>query len=322
MIKFSAVIVLYNEFELVKKCLTSIYEQGVTNMEIILVDNSTDKNGHEKVLKKFPKIIYVGNDDDLGFAGGVNVGINKAKSEFIIVLTPDMYLLPRTIKETLDYIQANASIGMVGCRILSSQKNQESSIVRHYPGLLTQLYYYNIPFYKFIRRFQRDFNPMYATLQEHKKIQSVKAISGQYMLIRKKAISQINYFDPRFFLYFEDIDLCKRLNEHGWDVTYLPIGGVVQNGVSGWKKEIKITQALPPYMKSLYLFFEKHYGKIYMTTAWLVGTFSALISIPYLYFVSRLKRIFNVSSQATELLPLWIGIFKWHLTEGVKLVFQ
>lgn len=320
MITLSIIIVLYNEFELVKMCLSSVYRENISNMEVILVDNSSDKLGHEKVLKKFPRVRYIQNKEDLGFGRGVNVGVHIAMGEFILILTPDMYLLPGTVEKTLYYIQTHLKVGMVGCRIYSSLGVQEQSVVSSYPNLLTQLYYYNMPFYKLTRWLTKNFNPMYVSLAKHKKAQTAMAISGQYMMIRKKAIFQINNFDPRFFLYFEDIDLCKRLNENGWKVVYLPIGGIVQNEMSGWKKRVRITQALPPYMKSLYIFFGKHYGKLYAIVAWMMGTFSVLISIPYLYLVSRLKRIFNLSSQATELLPLWINIFKWHLTEGLKLL--
>ena len=318
--KVSVIIVLYNEFELVKTCLASVFKED-SSMEVILVDNSSDKTGHKAVISKFPRVKLIQSKRDLGFGRAVNVGIKKAKGEFIMVLTPDMYLLPGTVKELLLYIQSHADVGLVGGRVYSSPGVQEPSIVSRYPGLLTQVYYYNMPFYRLVRRFTQDFNPMYVSKKDHKKVQASKAISGQSMLIRKKAVLQIGFFDPRFFLYFEDIDLSKRMKEHGWKIVYLPLGGVVQSGISGWKKKTRITQALPPYMKSLYLFFRKHYGKLYTVIAWAIGVSSALISIPYLLGVSRVKKFLNKKSQSADLLPLWIAIVKWHFSEGLKVVF-
>ncbi len=319
--RVSVIIVLYNEFELVKTCLTSIYGEG-HSLEVILVDNSTDKLGHRTVISKFPKVKLIQNRQDLGFGRGVNVGIKRAKGEFILVLTPDMYLLPGIIKELLLYIQAQTDVGLIGGRVYSSPRVQEPSVLSSYPGFLTQLYYYNMPFYKLARRLKQSFNPMYASMKDHGKIQISKAIIGQSMLIRKKAFEEIGGFDPRFFLYFEDIDLCKRMIEAGWKVVYLPIDGVVQNGLSEWKGKIRITQALPPYMKSLYLYFEKHNGKFYTVLAWVVGASSVLMSIPYLLVVSRTKMFFKKRSQSSSLLPLWIKIVRWHFTDGLKLVFK
>jgi GT2 family glycosyltransferase len=318
--KVSVVIVLYNEFELVKTCLASVYVED-KNLEVILVDNSTDKLGHKKVLAKFPKVRYIQNKNDLGFGPAVNVGIKRTKGEFILVLTPDMYILPETIKASVKYLVEHKEAGLVGCRVFSKPGVQEPSVLSFYPGIISQIYYYNIPFYKLVRRFFKNFNPMYFSKAEHRKQKNAKAVSGQSMMIRKKAAAQVGYFDSRFFLYFEDIDLCKRLNENGWKVVYLPTGGVVQNGISGWKQKVRITQSFPDYMKSLYIFFKKHNGLTYARVAWLLGTVSAVISIPYLLITSIIKKMLGFSSQSSELLPIWTKIAKWHIEEGVKEVF-
>lgn len=321
MVKLSVVIVMFNEFELVQTALASIYKQGIKGMEVILSDNSIDKKGHEKVIKKFPNVVYLQNKKDLGFAAGVNAGLKIAKGDYYLIFTPDMFLLPGTIKKTLEYIEKNPMVGLVGSRIMQSSKKQEQSVLKSYPNLISLLYYYNMPFYKLLNRFFREIHPMYYSLKSHKKIIIAKAVSGQYMLIRKKAIDEIGKFDSKFFLYFEDIDFCKRLNDAGWQVVYLPFGGAVQNGISDWKENIRITQSISYYMKSLYRFYSKHHGPNYARFAWLVGCFSALISVPYLYFVSRLKTILGHSSQAFSLLPIWIKIVNWHIKKGARQVF-
>lgn len=319
MIKLSVVVVLYNEYKLVKKTISSIYQNEINSMEVILVDNTPDNKGYEALFKKFPKVKYFHNKINSGFAGGVNFGLEKAMGEYILILTPDMYILPQTIKKTISYIEKNKDVGLVGSRLYSSPGNQEMSANFSYPNLFTLLYYYNMPLYKLIHSFNKEYNPNHFSASEHKKILNTKWINGQYMLARKKALKDIRGFDERFFLYFEDVDLCKRLVENGWKVAYLPVGGVVQNGLTNWKKT-KITQSLPPYMESLYKFFLKHYGRIYTIISWVTGTVSAIISIPYLFIVSVTKKVFGKQSQSQELLPLWLDIARWHLTKGLKLV--
>ena len=319
MIKLSVIVVLYNEYELVKKTISSIYKNEINNMEVILADNTQDNKGYKTLLKEFPRIKYFHNSVNSGFSGGVNFGLEKATGEYILILTPDMYILPQTINNTISYIEKNKDVGLVGSRLYSSPGSQEMSANSSYPSLFTLLYYYNMPLYKLIRRFNRGYNPNHFPASEHKRIINSKWINGQYMLARKTALKDVKGFDERFFLYFEDVDLCKRLVENGWKVVYLPVGGVVQNGLTNWKKT-KITQSLPPYMESLYKFFLKHYGRIYTIISWAIGTISVIMSIPYLFIVSVIKKVFGKQSQSQELLPLWLDIARWHLTKGLKLV--
>ncbi|MEK7502616.1 MAG: glycosyltransferase [Patescibacteria group bacterium] len=320
MIKLSVIIVLYNEYELAKKTLDSIYQNEIDGMEVILIDNTPDNKRYEVLTEKFPKIKYFHNKINSGFAGGVNFGLSKANGEYILILTPDMYILPQTIRKTIGYIEKNKDIGMVGSRLYCYPGKQERSANSSYPNLFTLLHYYNMPMYKLIHRFNQEYNSNHFSIKDHEKTLNTKWINGQYMLARRKALDDIGGFDERFFLYFEDVDLCKRLIESGWKVIYLPVGGVVQNGITKWKKT-KITQALPPYMESLYNFFLKHYGRSYAIVSWFIGIASVVMSIPYLFIVMITKKILRKQSQSQELLPLWIDIARWHLTRGIKLVF-
>jgi len=320
MCKLSVVIILFEEYALAKKMLSSIYKNEIKDMEVILVDNTPNNKGYETVIKEFPQIKYFHNRVNSGYGGGVNFGLNKAKGKYILVLNPDMYLLPQTITQTIAYIQKHQNVGVVVPRLFSSPGKQECSANFSYPNLITILYYYNMPLYKLIHRFNKEYSPNLFSLREHEGILEAKWISGQYMLVRRKALEDLNGFDERFFLYFEDVDLCKRMIDSGWKVVYLPVGGIVQNGLSRWKKTA-VTQALSPYMESEYKFFVKHNGRLYAILAWALGVFSSIISIPYLALVSLVKSIFGKESQSKELLPLWVDIFKWHMLKGIKVVF-
>lgn len=321
MIELSVIVLLYNEFDLVITALSSIYNQNIKNMEVILIDNSTDRKGHKKVLKQFPKIKYFQNKKDLGFAGGINAGFNKAKGKYILVFTPDMYLLPNTVKKSLDYINSHSQVGLIANRVYSSRGKQEPSAAKTYPSLLSQLFYYNMPLYKLIHRISPEYNQIYFSMKKHQEILYPKWVAGQSQIIRRAALEKIGHFDLRFFLYFEDVDFCRRLLNSGWQVVYLPIGGVVQNGTSDWKTT-QITQTMSPYMTSLYKLFIKSNGQIYAIFAWSIAALSALISLPYFLLVIVIKNAFGKTTQAKTLLPLWINVVKWHFTIGIKIVFK
>jgi GT2 family glycosyltransferase len=321
MFELSVIVLLYNEFDLVITALSSIYKQDLKSMEVILIDNSTDKEGHKKVLKQFPQIKYFQNKKDLGFAGGMNVGFKKAKGKYILTFTPDMYLLQNTVKKSLSYIDSHPQIGIIANRVYASRGKQEPSAAKSYPNLLSQLFYYNMPLYKIIHRLNPEYNQIYFSMGKHREILYPKWVGGQSTMIRRAALEKIGYFDSRFFLYFEDVDFCRRLINNGWQVVYLPVGGVVQNGKSDWKTT-QITQTMPPYMKSLYKLFIKYDGRVYSIFAWSIAVVSALISIPYFLIVIVVKNVFGKNTQAKILLPLWLGVVRWHFTDGIRVIFN
>lgn len=315
----SVVIVLYNEFELVKKCIRSVYAERVKEMEIILVDNSS-KKGTKTVLKQFPKIQYIKNDENIGFGPAVNIGCKRSQGKYILVLTPDTKVLSNTIKKTLAYMQSHSKVALVGCKIYSHPRKFHQSAFHTYPNLLTHLYEYNILFYKIYRYFLSASHPSMYSEIEHIRELKPKHIIGAYMLIRKAALKDINYFDNSFKIFREETDLCKRLIDQKWEIAFIPVDGLVHFGGGSWKKTT-ISQALPEYMRSTYFFFKKHHGKSYEIAGWIIGTFSSVISIPFLFYVIIYKSLKKSSTQSTQLLPCWKSIFKWHLTSGIKQVF-
>ena len=318
MIKLSLVVVLYNEFDLVSNCLTSIYENEIPGMEIILSDNS-DKSGVEKILKKFPKLIYIKNKKNLGYSMGATVGYKHAKGTYLLILTPDTTLFPNTIKQTLTFMEENEEIVVVGCRIYSYPKVLQQSVFHDFPNLLTHLYEYNLPFYKLCKIISPTYHPTLFTENEHKKELIVKHMIGAYMLMRKEVIDTVGFFDKRYFMYREETDLCKRLYNKGWKVVFLPVGGLTHH--QNPHKTIEFTQASPQYEKSTYIFFQIHYGKLYAGLVWFLALFSVLISLLYLFPVVILKKTFRLPSQSNVLLHAWVKILYWHIFEGPKVIF-
>lgn len=310
----SVIVVLYNEFDMVKKCLSSIYAQKTINTEVLLVDNS-DKPGIESVLNKFKKMQYIKNKTNLGFGKAVNVGLHIAKGEFSLILTPDTKLMPNTINKTSAFIKTNKKVALVGCRIYSYPNHFHASACKNFPNLLSHLFEYNILFYKLCKLINPKYHPLFYSHSQHKKILFPKHIIGAYMLFRMSAIKPLGFFDNNFKMYREETDLCKRLIENNWQIAYVPVGGLVHFGGGEWKKTT-ISQALPNYMESTYLFFNKYYGKIYTIVAWILGLGSAIISIPYLFIICTSKHVLGKKSQSAQLLPDYVKILTWHIVNS------
>ncbi len=318
--KLSIIIVLYNEFEMVQRCLAAIYKQAVPDMEVLLIDNS-DKPGVVEVQKAFPDIRYIKNKTNLGFARAVNVGFTKARGEFILVLTPDTQLLPNTIKQTLDYIQSHPKVALVGCRFYSHPKKLHESSFHTFPNVISHLYEYNTIFYKLWKKFASREHPIMYSLEEHKKVLRPQHMIGVYMLLRKKAGKQVGFLDMQFRMYREETDLCKKLQNAGWEIAYLPVGGIVHYGGATWKT-FTFTQASDHYMRSTYLFFKKHYGFFYALLAYILGLSSAIMCIPILFLTVVTRKLQRKDSQSSILLPAWIKILRWHISDGLGVIFS
>ncbi len=318
MIKVSIIVVLYDEYNLVMDCLKSLYNSNVNDNEIILVHNNSGKEGVDKVLERF-NVIYIKNNTNLGFGQAANVGLRKAKGEYLLVLTPDTILLKNTLKKTLDYIHNYKYVGLLGCRVYAKPKIFQGSAFYEFPNIISHLYEYNVLFYKLILKLKKNFIPTMYSLQAHKKEILAKHIGGGYMLFRKKALVSIGGFSKRYFMYREETDVCKRLYEKGWKIVYIPKGGVIHSGEGTTR--IRITQSSPHYLKSTYIFFKTYYGLIYALFAWIVGIVSVGISILILAGTTIFKKTLNKQSQSALLLPYWITIFKWHLLKGLGVVF-
>lgn len=315
--KLSVVIVVFNEYKIIQKCIASVYANKYSNIEIILVHNYSGISGIKEVLLRFPKVIYIENKNNLGFGGAVNVGIKKSSGGYILVLTPDTFILPNTITKTIECIEQNKNIGLVGCKVYSYPRTFNRSAFSAYPNLLTHLFEYNVIFYKILHVFKKNYIPTMYSLGSHKKRIIAKHITGAYMLFRKSAIKSIGMFDNNYFLYREETDVCKRLNEMQWQVVYLPVDGVVHSGEGAVHQ--KITQASPNYLKSTYYFFKKHYGIDNFLLAYLLGLTSSFISIFFLFFVLLIRLVQNKESQSRYLLSCWLQIFLWHCGPGLKL---
>lgn len=319
MTELSVIIVVYTEFDLLARCIESVLAQKIPNAEIIVVQNFSTKSGIEKVLKKYPQVRHIQNEKNLGFGQAVQVGMEAAKAEFILVLTPDTLLLPATVIPTLYYIQNHPRVGLVGCRVYSGPDVFNRSAFFEYPNLLTHLLEYNVLVYKVLNYFWPKYIPTLYSEAAHHRILHPKHMVGAYMLLSKKGVLNVGGFSSHYFLYREETDLCKRLYEGGWDRVYVPIGGVMHSGDGAIHQSI--TQSSPHYLRSVYIFFKIHYGFLYAFLAWLVGILSALISLPFLALLYLFK-VARGKESTTDVLESWWKILVWHLQKGISVLIS
>lgn len=217
MSKASFIILTRNRKDLLKKCLDSLKKYERSN-QIIVVDNNSE-DGTLEMLEKYKKDIQlIKNRKNLGVGKGRNIGIKKAKGDYLIFLDDDTYIANTTFKRIIKFMDENKEIGIVGPKILyPSGKLQESA--RTFPTPLSLLWRGT-----FLSKFfpNMKFYSNYLMKDKLNKVQEVDWVMGACLVIRRKAIEQIGMFDDQYFLVYDDVDFCFRAGKKDWKVVYYP----------------------------------------------------------------------------------------------------
>jgi N-acetylglucosaminyl-diphospho-decaprenol L-rhamnosyltransferase len=214
-VKFSIVTVNYGSWLYTLECIDSLYRTGYENFEVVIVDN-----GWEKPPEIPQPVRLIRNLENVGFARACNQGIVASRGEYVVFINPDT-VVEKDFFESLEKLFAEyPSVGVIGPRIVDDEGNLQLSArkeLNFISGLLgrTSLLTRLFPKNSLVRR-------LFPAAGEHTAPTEVDWISGACMAVRRRTLEEIGPMDKRFFMYFEDADLCRRAREAGWLVYYLP----------------------------------------------------------------------------------------------------
>ena len=216
------IIVSYNSQAVLEPCLRSLLKDlipaGGMQWQITVVDNASKDGTPAFIREQFPEVVVI-EQGNLGYAGGVNRGVEACESRYHFVLNPDTEVIePNTIVRLVSWMDAHPKVGMVGPKLLNADGSVQDSCGR-FPAtldpLLKRLF---VSKYAWVKRriaytHMRDF--------DHGGTQPVDWILGSAMFVRREALAQVGPMDRRFFMYFEDMDWCRRFWIQRWPVYYL-----------------------------------------------------------------------------------------------------
>ena len=215
----SLIIVSYNTRDYLEECLKSIYDtlQDIA-FEVILVDNASVDGSVALVQNKYPQVRLLAKETNTGFGRANNSGFNISCGDYVMLLNSDAALLPGTAAALLDFLEEHPQAGAVGPAVYLPDGKLQTRICGNLPSLCTL---FNESFF-----LSRLFPRLALFPGLHREglsapVTEVGWISGVCMLFRREAYRQVNGFDPDFFLYAEDIDICLRLKNLGWPVYHM-----------------------------------------------------------------------------------------------------
>lgn len=255
MVPVDIIIVNYNSTEYLVKCIESIYHHLDSARINIFVEDNESNNTIEVVEKKFREVTIQRNTKNLGFGAAINKALRKCKAPYVVLLNPDTILPDGSLKKAVEYLSMNNRVGVIGPRIYEHDGSIQGS-ARRFPTLWTSIFGRKSPLTKLFPQnpiTKREFICFDCVNNEDI---DVDWVSGACMIIRRKAIQQISGFDERFFLYWEDTDLCKRIKEAGWRIVYFPKAQIYHS--VGKSSETRAIRSIFHFHRSCFRLFVKH----------------------------------------------------------------
>jgi len=249
------VIVNYNSTDDLVCCLRSIYDSlRKISARVIIQDNASDDDV-DRVYATFPQVELSKNNHNIGFAKAINNALRQSAAPYVVLLNPDTQISTGFFESILGYMEKNADVGIVGPRILDSDGTTQGS-ARAFPTPFTGLFGRNTFLSKCFPNNPITRANMLTSRCDGKTPIAVGWVSGACMVVRQTAIDDVGLMDPRFFLYWEDADWCRRMWQKGWKVVYHPIPTVVHS--VGTSSSTKPARSLIEFHKSCYRLFDKY----------------------------------------------------------------
>ncbi len=248
----SIIIVNYKSKAKLINCLDSIGKSDLSDLkyEVVIVDNdSGDDLSDLKYEYKF-----VSSPKNLGMGAGNNLGIKNSQGEFILISNPDIVYEPNTIKTLFLYLKNNLEVGLVGPKLLNSDGSLQYSCVR-FPK-----FYIPILRRTFVGHFfPARLNHYLMKNEDHDIVREADWLLGACFMVRRPSFE---LFDDRFFMYFEDVDLCRQIKNKNLKVIYFPIVTVIHDHVRAsaqkpWYEALLQDSIARTHLKSAFKYFYK-----------------------------------------------------------------
>lgn len=211
------VIVSYRGGELLRRCLASLREHAASPFTTVtVVDNASGDGTAEMVAAEFPEMRLLRQSSNLGFARAQNIGIGAGGGAAVLVLNPDTAIEAGTLAPLLERLADDPRIGCVGPALIREDGSFDHAARRSFPTPLSALGHFS----GIGRRSERG--PLAAYRAPEVERGPVDAVNGAFMMLRRIALEQVGGFDEGYWMYMEDLDLCRRLADAGWVTYYEP----------------------------------------------------------------------------------------------------
>ncbi|MDF3933415.1 glycosyltransferase family 2 protein [Pseudomonas citronellolis] len=252
-------IVNYNTAALLQPMFDAMRRaDGAHRANYLVVDNASADDSLACLARACPEALVLANERNVGFGRANNQLVAHLKGKYALLLNTDAFVAADSLDKTLEYMDAHPECGILGVRLVGRDGELQPSC-RHFP---TPLNLFAVR--TGLGRFFPGMRMVDDMTWDHASVRECDWLPGCFYLIRREVIEQVGLFDPRYFLYYEEVDHCKRVKQAGWKVVYYPHTTVVHIGgessrsvaeVEAAGRQISLLQ-----IESELLYFRKHHG--------------------------------------------------------------
>jgi GT2 family glycosyltransferase len=220
--QLSVIIVSWNVREALRANLARLHELAdEIPAEVFVVDNASADQSADMVRADFPWVRLIANAENRGFGAGNNQAMREARGEAVLLLNPDMLVTPGALRLAHDTVMGDRTIGVLGLR-LTDEDGTTLRSVRNFPSFVDQF----ATLTKLAKIWPRLLDRQLAPGFDYGKSADVDQVRGSFFALRRELLETVGYFDePNFFIWYEEVDLCKRMRNAGLRVRYLAADG-------------------------------------------------------------------------------------------------
>lgn len=262
----SILIVTYNSAPLIGRLLTHLaHEIKGMDAQVIVVDNASRDGTAELVQREHPWVSLIASKENLGFAAGNNLAARLASGRYLLLLNPDAFPHADSLRQGLNLLRKTPDVGLAGGELIGADGSRQPS-ARMFPTLRDELFTLS----GLASRFPKS--PLFARLDRRWANPDDNAmvdwIPGAFVFIPSEVFSSLGGFDERFFMYYEEVDLCRRMQQMGLKIHYWPslkamhIGGESAKTVKSARVSRTGSQLESWRMRSGLLYYRKHHGSL------------------------------------------------------------
>jgi GT2 family glycosyltransferase/lauroyl/myristoyl acyltransferase len=228
-------------------------------LEVFVIDNASTKFDPSAVEQAYPDAHIIANSENVGFARASNQGLRRASGRYLLLLNPDAFVAPDTLRLMLDYMDRHPDVGCATCRLELPDGTLDVACRRAFPTPLRSLFRVTLLSKLFPRqRKLAQYNMTYLDEWEETEIDQP---CGAFMMVRSEVAQSVGLLSERYFLYCEDTDWAYRIKNAGWRITYTPITTV--RHLKRRSSRLDPASAIRHFHAGMRTFYDEHYRPLY-----------------------------------------------------------